>query len=86
MTKNVYIIYLITVPYSKTSINSNFQYKNSEKSIFIPATTSKYPINDMKVSSVEPDCEEKPIGFVAEWINTYLFLERKWIVSSQIIQ
>lgn len=76
MIKKTKIIYLITVPYSKTSINSNFQSKYSEKSIFIPAATSKYPINDIE-SSVDPDCEEKPIGFVAEWINTYIFLERK---------
>lgn len=65
---------------SKTSAKINFQSQNSlQKNVFIPATVSLYSINDKKNDiRVDEDCEEKTIGFVAEWINAYIFLESKF--------
>ncbi|KAJ6634805.1 hypothetical protein Bhyg_13385 [Pseudolycoriella hygida] len=68
----------IAAPYPKTSIKQNFENRKSIKNdiMFIPATTSKYPIKDHIDRIDAENCEEKPIGFVTEWISTYIFLEK----------
>lgn len=78
-----YVFFSVTVaaPYPKTSIKQIFENRKSIKSdIFIPATTSKYPIKEHIDRIDAENCEEKPIGFVTEWISTYIFLESKCVI------
>lgn len=59
----------------KTSVQNKKSTKSSvERDIFlIPATTFKYPLNKT-LSSKSSDCYHKPIGFIAEWTNSYIYL------------
>lgn len=78
-----FFFFFVTVaaPYPKTSIKQIFENRKSIKSdIFIPATTSKYPIKEHIDQIDAENCEEKPIGFVTEWISTYIFLESKCVI------
>lgn len=79
----LFYFFFVTVaaPYPKTSIKQIFENRKSIKSdIFIPATTSKYPIKEHIDQIDAENCEEKPIGFVTEWISTYIFLESKCVI------
>lgn len=77
----LFFIVTVAAPYPKTSIKQIFENRKSIKSdIFIPATTSKYPIKEHIDQSDAENCEEKPIGFVTEWISTYIFLESKCVI------
>ncbi|KAG4077616.1 hypothetical protein HA402_008876, partial [Bradysia odoriphaga] len=67
----------VAAPYPKSSVKQIFENRKSIKNdIFIPATTSKYPIKEHIDRIDEENCEQKPIGFVTEWISTYIFLEK----------
>lgn len=57
-----------TVNYSNNNIRSN------SDSIFIPASTSKYPI---KQNTIAEDFRERFINLVAHWIRAFVYLARK---------
>lgn len=54
--------------YSDSNIRSN------SNSLFIPASTSKYPI---KQNTIAGDFHERIINFVAHWIRAFVYLARK---------
>lgn len=54
--------------------NRNIQQSNVN-SIFIPASTSKYPI---KQSTISEDFRERFDNFVEHWKKAFVYLSRKW--------
>lgn len=57
-----------TISYSNSNLRSN------SNSIFIPASTSKYPI---KQNTIAGDFHERFINLVAHWIRVFVYLARK---------
>lgn len=55
-------------------IHSNSNMRSNINSLFIPASTSKYPI---KQSTIAGDFRERIINFVAHWIRAFVYLARK---------
>ena len=63
-----------TVSYSNNNMRSN------SNSIFMPASTSKYPI---KQNTIAEDFRERFINLVAHWIRAFVYLARKWLILFQ---
>lgn len=53
---------------------SNYNMRSNSNSIFIPASTSKYPI---KQNTIAEDFRERFINLVAHWIRAFVYLARK---------
>lgn len=54
--------------------NNNTQ--SNSNSIFMPASTSKYPI---KQNTIMEDLRERYVNFRIQWTRTIVYLERKWL-------
>lgn len=55
-------------------IYSNSNIQSNSNSLFIPASTSKYPIRQ---NTIAGDFRERVINFVAHWIRAFVYLARK---------
>lgn len=55
-------------------IRQNNNYGSNSKSIFIPASTSKYPIEQ---NTIGEDLRERFVNFLAQWIRAFVYLSRK---------
>lgn len=58
-----------------THTYSNRNMQSNINSIFIPASTSKYPI---KQSTITEDFRERFSNFVEHWTKAIVYLSRKW--------
>lgn len=52
----------------------NLINRSSSKSIFVPASTSKYPI---KQNTIAEDIRERFMNFLTQWIKAIVYLARK---------
>lgn len=59
--------------------NSNSIQSNAN-SIFMPASTSKYPI---KQSTIAEDFRERFVNIIVQWIRAVVYLARKWLIWFQ---
>lgn len=62
---------------------SNNNTQSNSNSIFMPASTSKYPI---KQNTIIEDLRERYVNFRIQWTRTIVYLERKWLTNSFTFQ
>lgn len=53
---------------------SNNNIRSNSNSIFMPASTSKYPI---KQNTIAEDFRERFVNLIAQWIRAFVYLARK---------
>lgn len=69
-----------SIPEIKTKFSRTIA-DSSSNSIFLPASTSKYPI---KESTIQQEFHERFVNFISQWINTIVYLARKWNITSNL--